>query len=285
MFMKNHWTSSYQFLFRLNEVLEEFGLTKCRLGIEQDTLPFSVAQSLQSKYPGISLKDISCEVSGLKAVKDGDEIENILQAAKLCDIGQSALLKYGRPGITELELYGLVRLDIEKSVGTRVPMMADFISGQRTATGGGLPGNREIKEGDPVLCDLTPCLNGYWGDSCNTIIVGEPSPLMKKTFERVKEALEIGINAVHPGIKAREIDRLMRSHTGNFPHHGGHGVGTLYHEEPRITPYNEMELEQGMVIALEPAIYTADFGVRLEHLILVTNTGCELLTKFLHRLA
>jgi Xaa-Pro dipeptidase len=276
---------SYQFLFRLNEVLEEFGLTKCRLGIEQDTLPFSVAQSLQSKYPGISLKDISCEVSGLKAVKDGDEIENILQAAKLCDIGQSALLKYGRPGITELELYGLVRLDIEKSVGTRVPMMADFISGQRTATGGGLPGNREIKEGDPVLCDLTPCLNGYWGDSCNTIIVGEPSPLMKKTFEKVNEALEIGINAVHPGIKAREIDRLMRSHTGNFPHHGGHGVGTLYHEEPRITPYNEMELEQGMVIALEPAIYTADFGVRLEHLILVTNTGCELLTKFLHRLA
>ena len=76
----------------------------------------------------------------------------------------------------------------------------------------------------------------------------------------------------------------MRDHIGNYPHHSGHGVGTSYHEGPRITPYNDTILEPGMIIALEPAIYkqalwdqtgTPDAGYRI---------GSELLTKFKHRL-
>ena len=77
----------------------------------------------------------------------------------------------------------------------------------------------------------------------------------------------------------------MRSHLkaeGNFGHHGGHGVGTIYHEEPRIVPYNTMILQPGMVIALEPAVYKNDYGIRLEHLMLVTKDGCEVLTNFNH---
>jgi Xaa-Pro aminopeptidase len=273
---------SNQFLGKLIEVLHEYGMEKANLGIEHGTLPFVIAQSLQSKFPAISFTDVTAGITSLKAVKDDDEIEQIRQAAKLCDTGQEAVLKYCKPGITELELFSLVRLDIEAAVGTRVPLMADLISGPRTGTGGGLPGNREINDGDLVLSDLTPCLNGYWGDSCNTLAVGTPDSEKRKTFALVKEALDIAISEIHPGVKANKIDRLMRRHIGNFSHHGGHGVGTMYHEEPRITPYNEMELEQNMVIALEPAIYKNDFGLRLEHLVVVTDSGCEMLTKFKH---
>jgi Xaa-Pro dipeptidase len=273
---------SKQFIEKLFEVLQEYGMTNAKLGVEQDTLPYIVAQSLLSKYPAISLTDVTADIAGLKAVKDDDEIGYIRQAARLCDVGQAAVLKNGRQGITELELFNLARLAIEASVGTRVPLMADLISGDRTGTGGGLPGNRKIHPGDPVLCDLTPCLNGYWGDSCNTLVVGKPTSEFKKTFKLVKEALDIAINEIHPGVKAKKIDSLMRSHVGNFPHHGGHGVGTMYHEEPRITPYNEMKLEPNMVIALEPGVYNNDFGLRLEHLVVVTETGCDILTKFQH---
>ncbi|MBK8884976.1 MAG: aminopeptidase P family protein [Bacteroidales bacterium] len=273
---------SNQFINKLNEVLKESGMTGAQIGIEHDTLPFVVSQFLQSKYPAISLIDVSDEITNLKAIKDDDEIECIRQAARLCDIGQTALHKYGKQGISELELFNLIRLDIESSAGTRVPLMADLISGARTSTGGGLPGNRKIMEGDVLLSDLTPCLNGYWGDSCNTMIIGEPAAEHRKTFALVKEALEIAINAIRPGIRAMDIDKLMRSHIGNFPHHGGHGVGTKYHEEPRITPYNDLEIAEGMVIALEPAIYTNDYGIRLEHMVVVTKSGCELLTEFQH---
>jgi len=75
----------------------------------------------------------------------------------------------------------------------------------------------------------------------------------------------------------------MRRHIGNFPHHGGHGVGTMYHEEPRIVPYCETELLPGMVIALEPGVYNDGYGIRLEHLVAVTQTGCRILTRFNHQ--
>jgi len=271
-----------QFIIKLQEVLIQNKITDVRIGIEGNSLPYVVAQFLRLNYPNIKLIDVSEGIIKIKTIKDIDETDNIRQAAKLCDIGQAAVMKHARPGISELELFNLVRLEIEASVGTRVPLMADLVSGAGTASGGGIPSNRVIQNGDPVLCDLTPCLNGYWGDSCNTFVVGQSSSVQRKSFALVKEALNIAINSIQPGVKAMEIDRLMRRHIGNFPHHGGHGVGTLYHEEPRIVSYNNMILEPDMVIALEPGIYEKEYGIRLEHLVLVTETGCELLTKFQH---
>ncbi len=271
-----------QFLIQLHEVLKQSGIRNGRIGIEQNSVPLSIAQSFISRYPKIEFVDITAELTHLRAVKDKDEIQFIRDAAGLCDIGQSAVLKHARAGITELELFNLVRMEMEESVGTRIPLMADLSSGENTSSGGGIPTNKLIEQGDLILSDLTPCLNGYWGDSCNTIVLGTPTPAQKKNFLLVKEALQIGIDAIRPGVQALEIDRLMRKHIGSYPHHSGHGVGIMNHEEPRIVPYNSTELEPNMVIALEPAIYGKEEGIRLEHLVVVTETGCELLTKFQH---
>jgi Xaa-Pro aminopeptidase len=161
--------------------------------------------------------------------------------------------------------------------------MTDLVSGKATSTGGGNPTDRIIQENDLILSDLTPCLHGYWGDTCNTMVVGTPTAEQRKVFMLVREALEMGIDMIHPGIEAREVDLKMRRHLeaeGGFGHHGGHGVGTAYHEEPRIAPYNNMILQPAMVIALEPAVYKHDFGIRLEQLAVVTQTGCELISRF-----
>lgn len=275
-----------QFLFQLNEVFKEASINNGRLGVELNELPASILLLLTSQYPGIELVDITDEITRLRIIKDKDEIESIRKAASLSDIGQATVLRLAKSGMSELELFNLVRREMEESVGTRVPLMADFVSGAATATGGGLPTSKIINEGDLILTDFTPCLNGYWGDSCSTIVVGAPTTEQSKIFNLVREALEIGINAIRPGIQAKEVDIAMRQHLeaeGNFGHHGGHGVGVVYHEEPRITPYNTMLLQTGMVIALEPAVYKNDYGIRLEHLVTVTNGGCEVLTKFIHR--
>jgi Xaa-Pro aminopeptidase len=271
-----------QFLVQLNEAVKQNGIGNARIGIELNSFPLAIAESLSALYPEIKFIDIATEISDLRLIKDSDEIELIRKAAALSDIGQASVLKHANPGITELELFNLVRSDMEAAVGKRVPLMADLSSGINTASGGGMPTNKIINAGDLILSDFTPCLNGYWGDSCNTIIIGQPSASQKKNFTLVKEALEIGIRAIRPGVGAMEIDALMRKHIGNYPHHSGHGVGTMNHEEPRIVPYNKTELQQNMVIALEPAIYENDFGIRLEHLVVVAETGCEVLTKFQH---
>ena len=268
---------------KLCEFIDRNRLGSARIGIEQRTLPFVISKSLQELYPSLEWVDVSPGIDQCKLVKDADEIAFIRQASALADIGQQAVLKYARAGMRELELFALAHRDIETAVGYRVPLMSDLSSGMGTSCGGGIPTNKIIESGDLILSDFQPCLQGYWGDSCNTMAVGSPTAEQKKTFVRVREALEIGIGAIKPGVQARTVDRLMRDHIGNYPHHSGHSVGTAYHEFPRITPYNNMELKPGMLVALEPAIYKEEYGIRLEHLMLVTTGGCEVLTKFQHR--
>ncbi|HVW62990.1 MAG TPA: Xaa-Pro peptidase family protein [Puia sp.] len=267
-----------QFVRELQKVIRKHKLSRGRIGIEAGTLPFIAAM----EFPEMEWADITSDIAKLRAVKDEDEIATIRAAARLCDIGQAAVIKHVRPGMSELELFGLVRGDMEAAAGTRFPLMADFVSGERTASAGGPPTNRIVREGELVLSDLTACLNGYWGDSCSTIAVGDPAPSRKRVFRRVKEALAIGIDATRPGARAMDIDALMRAHTGGYPHHSGHGAGVMYHEEPRIVPYNKMVLVPNMIIALEPAIYMKEYGIRLEHLLRVTESGCEVLTQFKH---
>jgi Xaa-Pro dipeptidase len=274
-----------QFLLKLCEAISENGLSGAIIGIEQNSLPYVVAQTISSAFPGIKIRNVSDELIPIKAIKDPDEIDCIRKATALCDIGQAAVLKHARVGMTELELFSLIRTEMEATVGTRLPLMLDLVCGARTEEGGGNPSNKIIQQGNLILSDLTPCLNGYWGDTCNTMVVGKPTDEQRRNFKQIEEALKLAINFIRPGVKAMEVDQLLRNHLANicnYGHHSGHGVGTNYHEEPRIVPCNEMILEANMVIALEPAIYTNGYGIRLEHLVLVTKSGCETLSKFKH---
>ena len=86
----------------------------------------------------------------------------------------------------------------------------------------------------------------------------------------MRRALHEGISLCRPGVVAKDVDREVRSllaeHGPTYPHHTGHGIGAAWSEEPRITPYNDLRIEEGMVLALEPAIYRPGWGgIRLEH--------------------
>lgn len=277
---------SASFCIKLLELVAQNGMKRARIGVEADSLPYSICESLSLNYPDIDLVDVSADLLTLRMVKDEHELSLINAATHLCDIGQEAVIKYARPGITELDLFKMVRGDMESAAGKRIPMMTDLVSGLRTFEGGGNPSTKNIASGDLILSDLTPCLNGYWGDTCNTIVLGKPTNQQSDHFKMVKEALELGVNAIKPGVRAKAIDQLMRKHlssAGQYGHHSGHGVGIAYHEEPRIVPYNDIVLEPNMVIALEPAIYHDNYGIRLEHIVAVTRTGCEVLSQFKHR--
>jgi Xaa-Pro aminopeptidase len=107
-------------------------------------------------------------------------------------------------------------------------------------------------------------------------------------LDQVAEILAGLIKLVRPGAKACDLDATGRAKIaglgGTYEHHTGHGLGASWHEEPRIVPYNTLELKPGMVLALEPGIYfEGQFGVRLESVMLVTDQGAEVLTRFNHR--
>ena len=121
-------------------------------------------------------------------------------------------------------------------------------------------------------------------DSANAVVVGTPDAKTRRRYDAVRRALEEGIALCRPGIVAKELDRrireLLAEHGPTYHHHSGHAVGVDYSIPPRITPYEELPIEEGMVIALEPAIYEPGWGgIRLEHIFLVGAGGNELKSR------
>jgi Xaa-Pro aminopeptidase len=244
-------------------------LAGTRVAIDAGTLPVALAA-------GLEWVDVGDELTTARAVKDPDEVELIRAAISVCDTGQRAARAYAKAGITELELWAAVRGEMERAAGTRLPVLADLVSGLRTTEIGGPPSSRIIEDGDLVLCDLVPRVEGYWGDSCATFAVGEPSPEAREAHARARAVLAELVEAIGPGTVAGDLDALARAQL-EFPHHTGHGIGTGYHEEPRLVPGSTTVLEAGMVVAMEPGTY-ADAGVRVEQVVLVTPDGCEVLS-------
>ena len=105
----------------------------------------------------------------------------------------------------------------------------------------------------------------------------------------MRRALELAIALCRPGVPACDVDTAVRAELADlgptYPHHTGHAIGASWSEPPRITPYERIALEEGMVLAVEPAFYAAGFGgIRLEHAFVVRAGGNEILTRFEHTL-
>ena len=243
-----------------------------RLASEPGALPAVLAES-------VVWVDAAAALARARSVKDADEIELLRAALELCDVGQREARDRATPGLAEIELWALVRGAVERAAGGRTPLLADLASGERTGETGGAPGERILEEGDLLLCDLVPRRAGYWGDSCTTFAIGAAAESTRTKHRRVREALDRGLEAIRPGVRAGDLDALVRGDL-DYPHHTGHGLGTSWHEEPRIVPGGSAVLEPGMVVALEPAVYADGEGVRLEQVVLVTEDGCEVLSGF-----
>jgi Xaa-Pro aminopeptidase len=244
-----------------------------RLAIEAGVVPAGLVSGARSWV------DAERSVLTARAVKDADEIELIRAAVTLCDVGQAAVRHAAATaGVTELELWSAARRAIDTAAGSPTPLLADLVSGPRTAEVGGPPGDRNLAQGELVLCDLVPRRAGVWGDSCATFAVDGASDWARRGHRRCRDALDAAIDAVRPGIRAGDLDQLVRSRLPGLPHHVGHGIGGSAHEEPRIVPGSETRLDSGMVIALEPGLYGEDEGVRVERVLVVVAGGCELLS-------
>jgi Xaa-Pro dipeptidase len=256
------------------------------VAVQAGSLPWSLATLLEER--GARLVEIDEALTRARMTKTAEEVERLRWCAHLTDLGQAACLAGARPGRTELELWTDVRLAMEAAEGTRLAVAGDLTSGiENTANIGGFPTGRVIQEGDPILCDLAPRSHGYWGDSCNTIVVGEPPAAFDTIYEATEAAVQTALEQLRPGISMGDLDAAMRTATerrgGVNLIHNGHGIGTGAHESPRVVPGETATVREGMVLMLEPGAYAAGVGgVRLEWMYLVTATGNEVLSNFPH---
>ena len=257
-----------------------------RVAVQAATFPWSVGELLRER--GASVVALDNALNRQRSTKPAAEVERLRWCAHLTDLGQAVALRETRPGRSELEVWAAVRLALESAEARRIPIAGDLTSGVKSpADVSGWPTDRMIREGDPVLCDLVPRARGYWGDSCNTIVVGDPPAGFSKLYRASTEALQTAIEYLRPGISAGDLDRAVRTvlerHGVHDPIHVGHGIGTGAHEWPRIVPGEPAVIREGMGVMLEPGAYAAGVGgVRLEWMFLVTATGNEVLSGFPH---
>jgi Xaa-Pro aminopeptidase len=259
------------------------------VAIERSTFPAAVRTALEPSVDGFV--SITTEFARVRAVKTPDEIEMLRHCARLATIGQKAALARVRPGLTEFEAWAQIRSAMELAENRRLSVVADFLTGiERTVSFTGPPVDRVVREGDPVIVDLGPrAASGYWGDSCNTFVLGEPSPKLVSLHRAVVDALAECARVLRPGIRANELDErvraVVRKSGFQHPHHTGHGIGAGVHEWPRIVARETAVLEPDMVLMIEPGAYAPGIGgVRCEWMFRVTESGNELLSTHEHTL-
>ncbi|MDP4125816.1 MAG: Xaa-Pro peptidase family protein [Bacillota bacterium] len=268
------------------EVLSELGQKAQRVGFEGDFITFLGYERLKDALPQAELLSLPDLVSHLRSVKDKSEIELIRKAVRIADDAFAEVLKTVEIGQTEEEI-GLNLEYAMRRAGASGGSF-DFIvaSGLRSSMPHGTASSKQIQLGEFLTMDFGAIYQGYCSDITRTVFLGEPEEKHREVYEIVLAAQLAGIKAVAPGRTGKDVDAVARkiitdAGYGDYFGHGlGHSVGLAIHEGPNLNMREERVLEPGMVITVEPGIYIPDWGgVRIEDIVLVTETGCEVLTQ------
>ncbi len=265
----------------VSEMAAKLGVSG-KIVYEANTFPYA----LQDLLPD-SRTPFDHDLARLRAVKSAVEIEKMTRAAQVAAIGQAEARRLSVPGADELEVFGGIRSKMEQAAGQRIAFAGEYLTGiEHSSTLGRPIGRRTLQDGDPIICDLAPRVNGYWGDSCNGFVVGNTaSEGFRALHAAAKETLELAVSELRPGLRVCDFDATLRAHMKSlgysYPHHSGHGIGASVHEFPRLVPDETSLFEENMFIMVEPGDYLADVGgLRCETMLRVTATGSEVVAPF-----
>jgi Xaa-Pro aminopeptidase len=220
-----------------------------------------------------------------RMVKDGEELVRIREAVKLGASLFGVVRKTIRPGVREVEVAAAMEYEARRSGAEGMSFSTIIAAGARSAVIHGRASQARIPSRGFVVCDFGVILAGYCSDRTRTVHVGKVSPEARDFYAAVLEAQHAAIEAARPGVTAGEVDEAARSVLRKwrlakwFTHSTGHGVGIEIHEAPRLAAGQKQVLEPGMVITVEPGAYVpGKRGVRIEDVVLVTRSGCEVLS-------
>ncbi len=259
------------------------------VGINGSRLSYRMYRVLV-KYKPRRIVDVSDELLSARLVKDGTEINRIGEAASITKEAMARISKSFRIGITELELAS--RFDsISSALGSEGPSFKTIVCfGKNAAYPHHFPDSTRLRDGEFVLIDAGAKVGNYSSDITRTFVFGNAGNRygrMKEMYDTVKEAHDMAIRSIRPGMEGKEIHKIAQDHIdgayggkykGRFIHSLGHSLGIEVHDGPGFSQTAEGKIGQGMVITVEPGIYVDGFGgVRIEDDVLVTKNGAKIL--------
>ncbi|HVY44691.1 MAG TPA: type I methionyl aminopeptidase [Minicystis sp.] len=245
------------------------------------------------------------------SIKTMREVEGLRVAAQMA---AETLLGVGemiRAGITTEEINTFVHEDTVRRGGWPAPLnYHGFPKSVCTSVNDvvchGIPGARKLEPGDIINVDVTTIYDGYYGDTSATFYVGKPSPEAKHVTEVSRKSLELGIAQVREGARLGDVGAAIQEFAEGqgcsvVRAFVGHGIGRKFHEPPQVSHVGQwgqgLRLKAGMCFTIEPMINIGGYDVEIlddkwtvltadrslsaqfEHQLVVTKTGCEVLTR------
>ncbi len=231
----------------------------------------------------VGLEDVMVNI---RKVKDDTEIDLIRKSVAVAEEAFDAIRSEIKAGQTENYLAGLLLMELRSrgASGSSFPVIV--AAGANSSLPHYRPGETLVQRDQPLLIDWGAVVKGYCSDLTRTLVIGRVSPRIKQVYRTVLEAQEAAIKFLRPGVTSLQADRVARDviekagFGKEFGHGLGHGIGRDIHELPSMRKNGgEEELRPGMVVTVEPGIYLpGEGGVRIEDDVLITHSGCELLS-------
>jgi Xaa-Pro aminopeptidase len=273
-------TSTYD---SLNTIVKKNRIKK--MGFDPLNLPYEVAERLASYIRPARLTPAKKIIENLRAVKDIKEIEAVKRSINVTGDVLKKVAGMIRPGISERSISDFIEYEFIKR-GARIAFETIAACGRNCSKPHAHATTDRITNNDVVMLDMGCRLNLYNSDITRIFFIGKVKEKIKEIYGIVRAAQNAAIEKIKPGVKISEIDNAGRGYIAQkgygkfFSHSLGHGVGMDVHEEPGISKRNDNILKSGMIFTVEPAIYLPKFGgVRIEDMVLVTDKGCEVLTR------
>ncbi len=272
---------------QLKDILVSLGAKT--VAVEADRLTVSDYTRFAKAFEGIEIiadGTLDSAINDARSIKEPQEIEKIKTAQGIAEKAFEHICNFIKEGKTEKEIQLELDFYMLSHGADGLSFETIAVSGANGSMPHGVPSEKKVKKGELITMDYGALFEGYHSDMTRTVALGEINDEQKLIYNTVLKAQLAAIDAIKSGVTGKEADAAARDLIKNagfgeyFGHGTGHGVGVEIHEFPNVSPSNEKPLKTGNVVTAEPGIYIpGKYGVRIEDMVLVSDSGCENLTN------
>jgi len=259
---------------------------------EANSLKQTEYKTLRKELKGIKMKAAKGLVSKMRLIKTDREVELIRRCIEIAQKAFRATRRRIRPGISERMIAARLSFEMRKLGADQEAFPSIVAAGIRSSLPHARCTDRPARRGSTLLVDWGAHRELYNCDLTRTLLPSRIPARLKRIYEIVLEAQRRGIEAAAPGVECSHVDAAVRGYISSkgygkrFEHGTGHGVGMEVHEGPSISAKSKDVLRPGMIFTVEPGIYIPGRpaqagwgGVRIEDMVLITESGHEVLTS------
>lgn len=269
----------------LAQALTELGAARGRIGIEHRFLTAHYYQQLTRLLPQANLVEVGPFFDRVRMIKTPDEITRLEAASLATDRAIRTAFEAARPGMTEKEIGTRLTRELIMN-GAEMQAFQVLAAGPRTQETHPRGNDRPIQSGELMRTDFGGVFpGGYYSDMGRTVCVGKPVQRQLEIYQQIWEEHERLIGMLKPGLSCSEVyhSHKQRWEAKGWPMrrpHIGHSLGIGLHEHPIFMPSEEILLQPGMCMAVEPThIVTGIEKYHVEDLVLITDTGHRILSR------